>query len=104
MTIVSLDRERALRLARVVRSWHRQDDDAGAFDCFKGMARGDITEEELASIWREVEPERPSLALYDEFMLLYRAWAGLPKGTEFPEDVLAEVAEHVEAILGLLQK
>jgi hypothetical protein len=32
MNIVPLDRERALRLAREVRSWHAVDDEAGAFD------------------------------------------------------------------------
>jgi hypothetical protein len=54
MKIVSLDRERALRLARVVRSWHRLDDEEGAFDCFAGMAiQGVDSEEELVDIWGE---------------------------------------------------
>jgi len=51
--IVRLDRERALRLARVVASWHRPDDMAGALDCFMGMVRGDLTEDEIADTWRE---------------------------------------------------
>lgn len=50
--IVRLDRERALRLARTVASWHRPDDTTGALDCFMGMVRGDLTEEEIADIWR----------------------------------------------------
>lgn len=53
MNIVPLDRERALRLARVVRSWHRADDEEGAFDCYIGMVRGDFSEAELADLWRE---------------------------------------------------
>ena len=52
-TLVKLDRERALRLARTVRSWHRPDDAAGARDCFMGMARGELSEDELAEIWRD---------------------------------------------------
>jgi molybdopterin synthase catalytic subunit len=53
-TIVRLDRERALRLARVVRSWHRADDEAGALDCFVGMVRGELSDDELADIWWEI--------------------------------------------------
>jgi hypothetical protein len=50
--IISLDLERALRLARAVASWHRPDDTAGALDCFMGMVRGDFTEELIVDIWR----------------------------------------------------
>ena len=51
MNIVPLDRERALRLAREVRSWHAADDEDGAFDCFVGIVRGDFTQNELVGIW-----------------------------------------------------
>ena len=53
MNIVPLDRERALRLAREVRSWHAVDDEAGAFDCFVGEAKGELFDEELVDIWGE---------------------------------------------------
>jgi hypothetical protein len=51
--VVNLDRARAIRFARVVRSWHEPDDDAGAYDCFIGMNRGEFEEWELEAIWRE---------------------------------------------------
>jgi molybdopterin synthase catalytic subunit len=63
MMIVRLDRERALRLARSVASWHRPDDTAGALDCFMGMVRGDFTEEQIADIWRVSFPSRPARLL-----------------------------------------
>ena len=54
--IVRLDRERALRLAREVASWHRPGhpnhtvyavDMEAAFDCFVGMVRGELSEQSL---------------------------------------------------------
>jgi hypothetical protein len=102
--IVRLDRERALRLAREVRSWHRADDDAGALDCFLGLARGELTEDDLRAIWREVEPEKPALALHDEFMRLYRRWASVPRGSEFSERACDRVAEHIAEIAEILDR
>ena len=53
--VIRLDRERALRLARTVASWHRPDDDEGALDCFAGMVCGDLTEEDIKAIWQEAK-------------------------------------------------
>jgi hypothetical protein len=46
---------------------------------------------------------KSALALYDEFMPFYRAWADLPKETEFTEDACIGVAEHMKEVLEILQ-
>lgn len=70
MNTVSLDRERALRLAREVRSWHATDDEDGAFDCFVGIVRGDFSDTQLVKIWCEaLGQERPS-----KLLAYYLAW------------------------------
>ena len=47
-------------------------------------------------------PEEPALALYDEFMLFYCAWARIPKGTEYTEDAYRGGRAH-ESGFGNLQ-